>query len=323
MQLPFTTDQFFDVFAAYNEALSPALIALWIASVVASLRLRSSRALSDRWITALLAAHWAWSGLAYHAAFFTVINPAAWIFAALFLMQAALFVWVGIVQRRLSFAATHNGWTMIAWILVAYSLVYPAINAIQHFSISRIPAFGVPCPTTIFTAGLLMLAAPRSRVLAIIPIVWSLVAGSAAVILDVRADYALPIAATLLAIFSLQGSERRRSVGGNVRMPGPHRGRNSSAPPMATSISASAPPVITRKRGAPRKTASPSFIAVFARTPTAMAVAATAGESVAATARAIDTVRASTSVRPSTAADVNTPDCPHTLPTRRTAISTA
>ena len=31
MQLPFTEEQFFDLFAAYNEALWPALIALWIA----------------------------------------------------------------------------------------------------------------------------------------------------------------------------------------------------------------------------------------------------------------------------------------------------
>ena len=36
MQLPFTREQFFDLFAAYNAALWPALAALWLASVVAS-----------------------------------------------------------------------------------------------------------------------------------------------------------------------------------------------------------------------------------------------------------------------------------------------
>ena len=45
-------------------------------------------------------------------------------------------------------------------------------------------------------------------------------------------------------------------------------------------------------------------------------VAATAGEIVCATSLAIDTVRASTSVSPSTAAEANTPDCPHVLRTR-------
>jgi hypothetical protein len=215
MPLPFTKDQFLDLFAAYNQALWPALIALWIASLVVSLRLLSSRPPTDRGVSALLAAQWAWSGLAYHAAFFTRINPVAWIFAMLFLLQAALFVWVGIVQRRLSFIPTRNGWTLMAWLLVAYSLVYPAINAVQHLTVLRIPTFGVPCPTTIFTAGFLMLAGPRSWPLAIIPVMWALVAGSAAVLLDVRADYALPIAGIALAIFSMRTSSEVRPVQAN------------------------------------------------------------------------------------------------------------
>jgi hypothetical protein len=215
MQLPFTKEQFFDLFAAYNEALWPALIALWIASVGVTLLLLSSRRPPDRWISALLAAHWAWSGLAYHAAFFTRINPAAWTFAMLFLVQAALFVWVGIVQRRLSFVPTRTGWALAAWLFVAYSLLYPAMNAVQHLTVSRIPTFGVPCPTTIFTAGFLMLAAPRSWPLAIVPVMWSLGAGSAAFLLDVRADYALPIAGIALAIFSTQRSSEARTIPAN------------------------------------------------------------------------------------------------------------
>lgn len=214
MQLPFTKDQFFDLFAAYNGALWPALIALWIASVVLSLLLFSSRRPTGRWVSALLAAHWAWSGLAYHAVFFTRINPAAWIFAALFLVQAIFFVWVGIVQRRLSFVPTRNGWALLAWLLVAYSLVYPALNAVQHLTMSRIPTFGVPCPTTIFTAGILMFAVPRSWPLAIIPVIWSLVGGSAAVLLDVRADYALPFAGIALALFSMQRSREGQDRSG-------------------------------------------------------------------------------------------------------------
>lgn len=215
MEPPFTKEQFFDLFAAYNETLWPAVIALWIASVVVSLLLLLSRPPAGRWVSAILAAHWAWSGLAYHAAFFTRINPAAWIFAMLFLVQAALFVWVGIVQRRLLFVRSRNGWVPVAWVFVAYALVYPAINAVQHLSLSRIPTFGVPCPTTIFTAGVLMLAAPRWRRLAIVPVIWSLIAGSAAFLLDVRADYALPIAGIALAIFSTQRSSEARMIKAN------------------------------------------------------------------------------------------------------------
>ena len=209
MQLPFTREQFFDLFAAYNTTLWPALVVLWIASAVVSILLLSWRRPPDRWIAALVAAHWIWSAVAYHAAFFARINPAAWLFAALFLLQAALVIWSGVVQRRLTFAPWRSRWAPVGWALVAYSLLYPAINAAQHLTWSRTPAFGVPCPTTIFTAGLLMLAKGLSWRLSIVPVVWSVIGGSAAFLLDVRADYALPIAGVALAVFTIHSASLR------------------------------------------------------------------------------------------------------------------
>jgi hypothetical protein len=201
MQLPFTREQFFDLFVAYNEALWPAALALWIASaVIIGLQLSAARP-SGRWISALLVVHWAWSALAYHVAFFTRINAAAWLFAALFLGQAALFFHVGVVQRRLSFAPWSTAWAPLAWGLIGYSLAYPAINAIDHLSLLRIPTFGLPCPTTIFTAGVLMLTTSRSWSLSIVPVMWSAIGGSAAFLLGVHADLALPVAGLALAIF--------------------------------------------------------------------------------------------------------------------------
>jgi hypothetical protein len=203
MQLPFTREQFFNLFLAYNEALWPAVVALWIASTVVARRL-SARHQHDRWVSALLVGHWAWSALAYHVAFFTRINPAAWLFAVLFLAQAVLFFRVGLVQRGLSFAPWGNAWAPLAWGLIVYSLAYPAINALDHRSLLRIPTFGVPCPTTIFTVGVLMLATPRRWSLSVVPVIWSAIGGSAAFALGVSADVALPIAGIALAIFSLR-----------------------------------------------------------------------------------------------------------------------
>src|SRR4029078_11135238 len=62
MQLPFTGEQFFDLLAEYNAGLWPALVVLWTMSVAATMLLFSSRRSSDRWISALLALHWMWSG---------------------------------------------------------------------------------------------------------------------------------------------------------------------------------------------------------------------------------------------------------------------
>ncbi len=204
MQLPFTREQFFDLFAAYNEALWPAVVALWTASaVIVLLRLSAGRPY-DRWVSALLVVQWAWSAIAYHVAFFTRINPAAWLFAALFLAQAVLFFRWGIIQRRLSFAPWGHAWAPLAWGLIAYSLAYPAINAITYGSLLRIPTFGVPCPATIFTVGVLMLATPRCWSLSVVPMMWSAIGGSAAFLLGVHADVALPIAGIALAIFSVR-----------------------------------------------------------------------------------------------------------------------
>jgi hypothetical protein len=68
----------------------------------------------------------------------------------------------------------------------------------------------------IFTAGMLMLATPRSWRLSIVPVIWSLIGGSAAFLLGVRADYGLPIAGIALAIFSTQ---RSSGCGGSRNAP--------------------------------------------------------------------------------------------------------
>jgi uncharacterized protein DUF6064 len=213
MPLAFTREQFFDLFVAYNEALWPAVIAIWLTSAaVVALRL-SARHQHDRWVSALLVVHWTWSALAYHVAFFTRINPAAWLFAALFLGQAVLFFRVGVVQRRLSFAPWGSAWAPLAWGLIVYALAYPAINAFDHRSLLRIPTFGLPCPTTIFTAGVLMLATPRCWSLSVVPMIWAAVGGSATFLLGVHADVALPIAGIALAISSVRRTtpEQRRA----------------------------------------------------------------------------------------------------------------
>ena len=114
-----------------------------------------------------------------------------------------------VLQGRLSFAPRRNARAVVAWLLVAYSLLYPAINAVQYLTWSRIPAFGVPCPTTIFTAGLLMLAKEGLWRLSIVPVIWSVIGGSAAFLLGVRADYVLPLAGLALAILTIQRSSAR------------------------------------------------------------------------------------------------------------------
>jgi hypothetical protein len=210
VDLPFTKDQFLNTFAAYNSALWPFVIALWGAAAIA-VGIRRTSPQSGRIISAMLAMQWAWSAY-YHGAFFASINPAARLFEALFVVQAALLAWVGIIANQLHFSTRRSARFVIGWMLIAYALAYPFIT---HFSAHRFPwnpTFGVPCPTAILTIGLLLQAEePWPRLVAVIPILWALFAGSAAVLLGVTADLMLWAAATAL-IWRLVASRRRPAV---------------------------------------------------------------------------------------------------------------
>ena len=201
MTLPFTADEFFDVLAAYNQRLWPYALVLWLVTlcaVIAMIRVKPSRP----WLMpAVLAVHWAWSGLAYHAAFFSTINPAAWLFAGLFLVEAGLLFWYGVAGRRLRLSGGLSVRGVLSWALIVYALLYPAIARGEGRVFPRLPTFGVPCPTTILTIGFLLWA-DRSlpRVVAVIPIMWAFVGGSAAFLFGVHADLMLAAAGIVLAV---------------------------------------------------------------------------------------------------------------------------
>ena len=62
------------------------------------------------------------------------------------------------------------------------------------------PVFGVaPCPTTIFTLGML-LPSNAAWPLFVIPLVWSVIGGSAAVLLVVPQDYGLILDGAIAAM---------------------------------------------------------------------------------------------------------------------------
>ena len=204
MSLPFTPDEFFDLFGAYNLSLWPFVLALWLYALAGVMALGRSRD-GSRFIATMLAVQWAWAGLAYHATFFTRINPAAWMFGGLFLIQSGLFVWFGIVRDQLHFSRPGSARHVVVWILLVYSLIYPIIvQAEGHAAFPEAPTFGVPCPTTLLTIGFLLAAdSPWPRLVAVIPVLWAFLAGSAAGLLGVRADLMLWLAGAALSLYVL------------------------------------------------------------------------------------------------------------------------
>jgi hypothetical protein len=200
VSLPFTPEQFFGVFAEYNDALWPAVVGFWLASLgvlVATWRKPTSY---SQTLTYLLAALWAWNAIAYHVLFFTRINSAAWLFGAAFAFQAALFVWAG-ARRRIEYFSSDSVVARVGASLAIYALAYPFLTMAFGHRYPAAPTFGVPCPTVILTIGLLVTA--RGGIppfLAIVPVLWGFIGGSAAVLLNVPTDYVLLGAGLLLGL---------------------------------------------------------------------------------------------------------------------------
>jgi hypothetical protein len=192
--LPFTPDQFLAIFVDYNQAIWPGQIAAYLLGGIAVALLFWKRPAGDQAISGILAVMWLWTAIAYHALFFASINKAAYLFAALFFLQGICFVYEGCFRNRIHFSIESGriAWAGIGFVFYA-TILYPLIGSMTGHSYAATPMFGVtPCPVAIFTLGMLLATEPPiSRWLLVIPFIWSLIGGSAALLLHVPQDWFL------------------------------------------------------------------------------------------------------------------------------------
>ena len=214
--LPFTREQFLAVFVAYNEAVwSVQVLAYLLALVMMALVMRPS-AQRSRVVAAGLAAMWLWTGVAYHGMHFSSISNGAWGFAALFVIQGLLFIEAGVLRGGLAFGPC-TGWTgRLGWALVAYaSIGYPLLGQTLGHGYPAMPMFGItPCPVTLFTFALFLLTTERiPRRLLMIPVIWSVIGGSAAFQLGIPQDWPLFVSGVTVLALLRRDRHRRRDVG--------------------------------------------------------------------------------------------------------------
>ena len=198
MNLPFTPDQFLDVFKSYNLTVWPAQILLVVLALLMIFVLFKKNFYSDRLISIGLAVLWLWMGIVYHIIFFTRINPAAYLFGTLYVIQAGLFVYYGIITKELIYKYRNNAIGIMSILFFLYALIfYPLLSYQFGHLYPSTPTFGLPCPTTIFTFGMIILMEDRKKIIFIIPIVWSLVGFTAALKLGIYQDIGLLIAGVI------------------------------------------------------------------------------------------------------------------------------
>jgi hypothetical protein len=214
MNIPFTTEQFFNIFREYNTGIFPVQIIFYILSFFAIFLIIKSQRDSSGVISLILAFFWIWMGFVYHILFFTKINPAAYIFGFLFITEGILLLYYGVIRNRITFAYRHDAYGTAAWIMIGYALIiYPLIGHFAGHIYPAAPELSAPCPTTIFTFGLLLFTSSRiPKTILVIPLLWSLLGFSAALNFSVIQDFGLILSGAVLLIMIAYRDFRRAKV---------------------------------------------------------------------------------------------------------------
>jgi len=202
MKTPFSTEQFFHVFEQYNLTIFPAQIIIALLGLGAMLLLYSKASLKNKLIGIFLGILWMWTGLIYHIAFFSKINPASYLFGDLFILQGILILF-NTFKNRLHFSIepTIKGFTGYFFILFGL-VIYPLIGLISVGLFIKMISLGLPCPTVIFTLGFFILTKNyMPKYLLIIPTLWGLVGLSAVVNFGVYQDVMILISAISAIVF--------------------------------------------------------------------------------------------------------------------------
>jgi hypothetical protein len=199
MKVPFTIEQFLDVFRQYNTAVWPMQVVFVLLALIAIHFSIQSKTYSNKIIVCILAFFWLWMGTIYHLVYFSRINKAAIVFGILFIIQAIIFLYFGLIKNKLSFRLTTGTHGIIGIILIVFSLlIYPLLGYWWGHIYPLSPTFGLPCPTTIFTFGILLFSGSKiSPWVILIPFLWSLIGFSAAFSMGMKEDAGLAVAGIL------------------------------------------------------------------------------------------------------------------------------
>src|SRR4051794_10996927 len=199
--LPVAATGLIALFERYNPAIWPAQVVAYLLGTAAVTLVFIRAPWGSRAIAAILAACWLWVGIVFLGIFGRQLSPAvALVEGAIVAAQGLLFLGAGVIRPHLAFRVGANLYGVVGGLMVAYALViYPILGFVLGHGYPRAPLFGVaPCPTTIFTCGLLLWTGTRvRRYLLVVPLLWAALAAPAAVGQGVIEDLALPLAALL------------------------------------------------------------------------------------------------------------------------------
>ena len=196
MNIPFTAEDFLRVIRSYNESVFPLQILFNLLALLVIYLIFSKVKYKNKYISSVLSFLFLWIGIIYQLMFFTQINNAAYIFGPLFILQGILFFIYGVYFDKLEFRFNNNYMNYTGIIFLLYGLIiYPVLGYYLGHRYPNSPTFGLPCPTVIFTLGILLFIKDNISVFVlIIPVLWSLIGFNAAISFSIYEDTGLLIA---------------------------------------------------------------------------------------------------------------------------------
>lgn len=205
MNIPFTTEQFFQVITDYNITFFPIQILIVFLGIICLILIHTGKSYKDKLIGSYIGMLWSWIGIMYHLAFFTSINKAAYIFGILFILQGLVVLYETFRGDKLKFQFKGHAVDYIAYILLIFAIIiYPILLYFLENSIYTTITLGLPCPSTILTFGFFMMTSRNfPKFLLIIPVIWTIIGTSAAFNFGVYPDYMMLIAAIVAVIYLL------------------------------------------------------------------------------------------------------------------------
>lgn len=206
MKIPFTVDEFLEVFKLYNQAVYPMQIIAYIIGILLVVLAIREKKYSSKIISAGMAFLWVWNGLMYHILSFSSINKLAYLFGGLFIVQGLLFFVSGVLRDSITFHFKMNLSGVVGSLFILYAMfIYPVLGYLFGHGYPQSPMFGIaPCPTTIFTFGMLLWTMKLPKKMLWIPLIWSLIGFSAALSLGIKEDVGLLIAGMVGVIITLR-----------------------------------------------------------------------------------------------------------------------
>ncbi|MDZ7634309.1 MAG: DUF6064 family protein [Bacteroidales bacterium] len=177
MSVPFTFDEFLAMLERFNTDWWPAHIFMYLlAAIVIYFAIRKTN-YSGKAVTVILVFLWIWVGTVFNLLYFSKLYPMAYIFVVMFILEGIILAVAGLYLNRLTFRVRADLCGLIGGILIIYSLAgYPLIAHLTGREYPHLLLTGMmPCPTAIFTLGLLLWTEkPMPKIVPVIPVVYAL-----------------------------------------------------------------------------------------------------------------------------------------------------